>query len=177
MLDGLHVPGLAEGRPSVLRGNIVNVTWNKCMCKGLVRQTCLLEVLIELDRLFHDTFNHALDKVKLRFMFSRLTFRTSHEGCYPKSMDEYMLIPKREHWIIHYPRIVPNNLQWENPTLNVEQRAAVMRIVKGGQRPLPYVVFGPPGTGVFHIWLRKFGADAVCYKYPHFVVAVCQEKR
>lgn len=156
----LHVPGLAEGRPSVLRGDTVNVTWNNCMYEGSVKTTRLLEVLIELDRSFHRTFNHTLDKVNVRFTFSRTTFRTSHEGCSkaPKSMGEYMLTPTREHWITHYPRIVPNTLQWANPALNLEQRAAVTRIVKGGRRPLPYVLFGPPGTGVFF----SFGTDAIC---------------
>jgi hypothetical protein len=154
----LHVLGLAEGRPSVLRGDIVNVTWNNRMYEGRVKTTRLLEILIEFDRSFHQTFNHALDKVNVRFTFSRTTFRTSHEACSkaPQSMGEYMLTPKREHWIIPYPRIVPDNLQWANPTLNVEQRAAVTRIVKGGRRPLPYVLFGPPGTGMFQIWLTKF---------------------
>jgi hypothetical protein len=149
---------LAEGRPFVLRGDVVNVTWNSRRYQGLVQQTRLLEVLIELDRSFHRTFNHALEKVNVRFTFSRTTFRTSHEGCSkaPKAMGEYMLTPKREHWIIHHRRIVPTKLQWANPNLNLEQRAAVIRILEGGRRPLPYVLFGPPGTGVFHAWLTKF---------------------
>jgi primosomal protein N' len=34
-----------------------------------------------------------------------------------------------------------------NAKLNDRQRAAVSRILIGQSRPMPYVLFGPPGTG------------------------------
>ena len=34
-----------------------------------------------------------------------------------------------------------------NTKLNERQRAAVSRILIGQSRPMPYVLFGPPGTG------------------------------
>lgn len=66
-----------------------------------------------------------------------------------KHMGKFMLTPLYEHVFLTFPRSVPDRLRWANPNLNEEQRIAVRNIVKGGQRPLPYIVFGPPGTGEF----------------------------
>jgi hypothetical protein len=142
------VPGLAEGRPSVLRGDLVTVTWKGSLYKGRVVQTRLLEVLMELHPSFHRKFSDSLDTVDVRFTFSRTTFRTCHEGSAKalEHMGEHMLAPKHEHEIVPSPRSVPRALRWANSSLNDEQRATVFHILKGQCRPVPYIVFGPPGT-------------------------------
>ena len=54
------------------------------------------------------------------------TFPFQSKGSLPSSIPDHCLI---------------------NHSLNLRQRAAVMRILKAQCRPAPYVLFGPPGTG------------------------------
>ena len=47
-------------------------------------------------------------------------------------------------------------MKWFNKLLNGRQKAAVVRVMEGQCRPMPYVIFGPPGSThctAFVTWL------------------------
>lgn len=163
--EGRHflfaVPGLAEGRPSVLRGDLVCITFKNCLYKGRVMFIRQLEVVLDLHSKFARNFNASVDRVNVRFTFSRTTLRTSHRAC--ESLAEThlgaeLIVPGTAHIAEIYGGVATNNRPqavttnstlspWANRFLNLEQQAAVQQIANGRLRPLPYIIFGPPGTG------------------------------
>ena len=153
----LYVAGLAEGRPSVLRDDIVLCTWRGKQYRGRVFAVEMLDILLEFHKSFHKEFDVRVDRVdRVRFTFSRTAFRTSHAGCLraPKQMGQSMLMPQPFHMSRitgnskqRDVRIVPDQFNWASKTLNEEQKEAVKQICQGTLRPMPYAIFGPPGTG------------------------------
>jgi len=146
----LEVPGLAEGRPSVLRGDLVHVSWKKKLYKGRVREVQNLHVIMEFHSSFHQRYHPNIDRVNVRFTFSRMTIRTSHAGCLmaETKLGQSMLAPTLEDANAirsdSQPRAMRRPTNWINRYLNQEQKTAVENIVAGAMRPLPYVIFGPP---------------------------------
>mmetsp|Transcript_2660 Transcript_2660/g.7368 ORF Transcript_2660/g.7368 Transcript_2660/m.7368 type:complete len:1107 (-) Transcript_2660:51-3371(-) len=153
----LFVSGLAEGRPSVLRGDVVDCFWQGKKYRGRVSAVELLDVLLEFHPSFHHKFDVRVDRVeRVRFTFARTALRTSHVGSLraPENMGQRMLMPCPTHVARllnqtheRLRRRAPKQLVWASRTLNEEQRSACTEIVKGTLSPMPYVIFGPPGTG------------------------------
>ncbi|XP_053613519.1 putative helicase mov-10-B.1 isoform X2 [Plodia interpunctella] len=146
----LEVPGLAEKRPSLLRGDRVvirpveNTTVHfESYIKSL--EDCKIH-LAGFDDNFHSHFSPDAD-FDVRFLMSRVPLERMHEAVSKlhSSKQVCRVFP------------VPNNKPVKLKTIdrfynklikdNSEQRSAVQHIVSGTAGKAPYIVFGPPGTG------------------------------
>jgi helicase MOV-10 len=144
----LRVPGLAENRPSVLKGDTVRVrlagqkqpVWSG-VAHGIRRDY--------VDLMFAARFHHSYvngQPVDVEFVLNRIVMRLFHQGCkLANQLPERTLYPGPLQ-NLSAPRAAPMRNP-ANSTLNFQQLQAVAEIVKGVARPTPYLLFGPPGTG------------------------------
>ena len=156
----LKVPGLAENRPSVLKGDriIVSVKGGGKF-EGIVQRTESEHVIIEFHPSFHRNYINGL-RVDVRFTFSRTSLRTSHQAL---SAVKESLKDGRNDDDIRFDQIlfpstdsIWGNLPWNcrvvqssqltffNRSLNQEQQSAVLGILQSVARPAPYLIYGPP---------------------------------
>ncbi|XP_069489430.1 helicase MOV-10 isoform X2 [Ambystoma mexicanum] len=151
----LAVPGVAENRPSVLRGDHLFVTHaeqrggqNLYRYKGYVHAVELEKVKLGFS---HNLLSRFIDHMKfdVTFTFNRLPLRVQHravELAVQHSLKDVLFPSVSYGKSILTPgtklRLFDRNL--EN---NQEQYKAVDQIVNGCSRPAPYLIFGPPGTG------------------------------
>lgn len=153
----LEVPGLAEGRPSLLRGDrLILRSEKRSSCyEGYIHEVRERDILFKLHQNLHSTAMDGL-KFNVQFLSSRTPFRRGHHGvCQYKEQTfiKEMIFPS----IMaddHKPApLVRSKEQDENKfpcfmsCLNAYQRRAVMNVLKAQSRPAPYIMFGPPGTG------------------------------
>lgn len=77
----LTVPGLAEGRPSVLRGDSIHArrAGDRCRWEGCVHQVERDALLLAFDRRFHATFVSG-QKAAVAFSFRRMPLRLMHHA-------------------------------------------------------------------------------------------------
>ncbi len=152
----IHVPGLAESRPSVLRGDVINVrTSNKCF-EGVVERTEEENAIIVFPNSIKNMYTNGM-LVDVRFSFKRMGLRLCHDALHAiRSSDDKMVMFKKILFPTHGQlRALPplnsrtgtKQIRWVNRNLNDEQRNAVQEILKAVYRPAPYILFGPPGTG------------------------------
>ncbi|XP_042861099.1 putative helicase mov-10-B.1 [Penaeus japonicus] len=145
----LKVPGLAEKRPSVLKGDQVYITEEDSLARGFigcVHQVNEKSLYIALSSEFMHNFIDG-KKVDVAFSFSRHTLKVCHRA----------LSLAEEFGMMHFVFPTPSRAQVD-PVQNIllfnrrleenqEQLEAVQNIISGTSKPAPYIVFGPPGTG------------------------------
>ncbi|XP_023954942.1 putative helicase MOV-10 [Bicyclus anynana] len=147
----LEVPGLAEKRPSLLRGDRVYI-------RPQDNQTIVFESIIKdindthvqlykMDQAFFNNYYSCDSLYDIRFLMSRVPLERMHEAVSTvfKSKQESRIFPQPVAKKVYLKPVT----EFYNPLIerNQEQRSAVEHIVSGTSGKAPYIVFGPPGTG------------------------------
>lgn len=156
----LNVPGLAESRPSVLRGDLITIQINsdksKCF-ESYVDRVSLENAFLRFPRPFEDQFINGT-KVDVRFRFRRVQLRSMHQALDVLAEKKYshmlerVLFPGPTENDAFYPPMITEpstveGLRLYNRELNEEQKLAVFGAMRSVARPAPYLIYGPPGTG------------------------------
>uniref|UniRef100_A0A7N6AM39 RNA helicase n=1 Tax=Anabas testudineus TaxID=64144 RepID=A0A7N6AM39_ANATE len=167
----LEVMGLSEGRPSLNVGD--RIVLKKPQSHDVVMEYISYvteindeDVSLRVNSEFQR--NYLGEPLDVEFSYNRLTMRRCHNALEQTKHFGEILFPSRvtlqkpqwtgkwidepdQNKIINNGRLpskpIPTKGQFFNPDLNPPQREAVKRILAGECRPIPYVLFGPPGTG------------------------------
>ena len=161
----LTIENLSERRPSLVLGDVVRAInpWSdrdldNRSYDGIIHKVLFNRVLLKFNSSFHQKYNG--EDYRLEFYFSRYGYRKQHFATelIVKHLGERFLFPSRI-----YVRDVPQldvelnkdydmivadkKLQWFNKSLNHIQKKTVFKILRGEVQNMPYIIFGPPGTG------------------------------
>lgn len=148
----LKVPGVAENRPSVLRGDKLNVCLSDdrnqpiTVYEGYVHRVELDKVILGFSRKLLQKFVNNM-KFDVEFNINRFPLRLQHravELAVQHALGNVLFPSDKDTGHSELPHLSMFNKDLEN---NPEQKAAVQHILSGSSRPAPYLIFGPPGTG------------------------------
>ncbi|KAF1391972.1 hypothetical protein PFLUV_G00047620 [Perca fluviatilis] len=148
----LRVPGVAENRPSVLRGDCLRVSKSGDTARpmtvytGYVHRVELDSVKLGFSKRLLETFISNM-KFDVEFTINRYSLKLQHRAvdlAVTHKLQEVLFPSGAAVANLTMPKLRMFNCQLEN---NPEQHAAVQRIVAGSSKPAPHLVFGPPGTG------------------------------
>ncbi|KAG8986627.1 hypothetical protein FRB94_002634 [Tulasnella sp. JGI-2019a] len=147
----VDVPGLAESRPSVLEGDVVLVSCKRnpdVWFEGRVINLRQTQLGLGFDKSF--TYNPG-DLCDVRFTLNRIPLRRMHLALDIPFYPDRVLFPNESHLTARSP---PDDLDIAkievfNPLLeeNRPQMEAIAAILAQQEGSLPFIVFGPPGTG------------------------------
>lgn len=168
----LEVKDVNEKRPSIAIGDCIQAsppfkysTEKPITYEGNIHKLLTDAILVK----FHTDFlrNHKNLDYKIEFKFSRSAYRRQQHaldvvldksGLGLEFLFPIMLDSKPQHELPQVDleindkgflkhRGFDREMEWFNKRLNEYQKAAVVNILRGECRPLPYIIFGPPGTG------------------------------
>ncbi|XP_034724950.1 putative helicase mov-10-B.1 [Etheostoma cragini] len=148
----LRVPGVAENRPSVLRGDCLWVSKSGDTVRPMTVYSGYVH-RVELDRVKLGFSKRLLQifitnmKFDVEFTINRYSLKLQHRAvdlAVTHKLEEVLFPSGAAVANLPMPKLRMFNSQLEN---NPEQHAAVQRIVAGSSKPAPHLVFGPPGTG------------------------------
>ncbi|KZC08490.1 putative RNA helicase armi [Dufourea novaeangliae] len=158
----MQVPGLAEKRPSLLIGDraVVSFKWDssqgKLKYEGFIHKVTSSEIFLKFNQKFHEEYNSEDCQVTFKCSQSVLqrchnainmaTNRLGSDFLFP-THDASSIISEDTELEPYILQVKKRKFIWYNKNLNYYQKEAVRNILKGHARPLPYVIFGPPGTG------------------------------
>ncbi|NXD26131.1 SDE3 helicase, partial [Spelaeornis formosus] len=168
----LDVPGVAENRPSLLRGDHLFAHLSSerdhsplVRYKGYVHSVELEKVRLGFSSKLQNKFVSNL-KFDVTFTFSRLPLQVQHRAAFLAMRHGLfsLLFPSTSCHKSLFPG--PFQPRWFNRKLetNEEQRKAVTHIVMGMSRPAPYLIFGPPGTGKTVTMVEAIKQVWICFK-------------
>lgn len=126
----------------------------KVVRKGFIHEVKQNCILLKFDESFHT--NYANEDFQINFKFSRKSLRKQHHAIelaakrLPSILfpDEIRTIAKQVDVSLNLANgqlVSDKPIPWFNPSLNIVQKQAVTNILQGVARPLPYIIFGPPG--------------------------------
>lgn len=160
----LEVKDVAEKRPSIAIGDSIFATEVKSgiggkVYFGHVKKIEEESILVKFCKEFHE--NHVGRDFQIEFKFSRRQFKQNHHAL--KTVFDYglgsdFLFPEVE---TRYSQIdvdlkegelklFGQTRRWYDKKLNRYQKEAVVNILQGVCRPLPYIIYGPPGKSSFN---------------------------